>query len=159
MSNKGVSMCFCSLEEHGGIPWHARSNPQFAAERPLSGTEIDTINDAVKVDPVAVFCAVLPELHKRKISVEGVFSYFTEPDGNSKTGYTFRVNAHGQVPVDIRKKVPHSGRTFTKEERQLFAEMVACNPDVAVSDGMQILQQRGLITSAWYLAADETHSQ
>lgn len=159
MSNKGVSMCFCSLEEHGDIPWHARSNPQFAAERPLSGTEIDTINDAVKVDPVAVFCAVLPELHKRKISVEGVFSYFTEPDGNSKTGYTFRVNAHGQVPVAVRKKVPHSGRTFTNEEHRVFDEMVASAPDRAISAGMQALQEKGLIISAWYLAADETHNQ
>ncbi len=159
MSNKGVSMCLCSLEENGGIPWHARSNPQFAAERPLSVMEIATINGAAKVDPVAVFCAVLPELHKRKISVEGVFSYFLEPDGNSKTGYTFRVNGHGQVPAAIRKKVPHSGRTFTKEERRLFDEMVACNPDVAASEGLRVLQERGLITSAWYLAADENNNQ
>ncbi|ELD4017614.1 hypothetical protein QI600_003454 [Salmonella enterica] len=159
MSNKGVSMCFHSLGENGDIPWYARSNPQFAAERPLSGMEIATINEAAKVDPVAVFCAVLPELHKRKISVEGVFSYFLEPDGNSKTGYTFRVNGHGQVPVAIRKKVPHSGRTFTKEERRLFDEMVACNPDVAASEGLRVLQEWGLITSAWYLAADETHNQ
>ncbi|EIF3678894.1 hypothetical protein M9E62_000993 [Salmonella enterica] len=159
MSNKGVSMCFCSLEEHGGIPWHARSNPQFAAERPLSGMEIDTINDAVKVDPVAVFCAVLPELHKRKISVEGVFSYFTEPDGNLKTGYTFRVNAHGQVPVAVRKKVPYSGRIFTNEEHRVFDEMVASAPDRAISVGMHALQEKGLIISAWYLAADETYNQ
>ncbi|EBZ6267664.1 hypothetical protein U2691_003745 [Salmonella enterica] len=151
--SKGFSMFTGLFEENGNVPWHDRSNPQFAASRPLCGQEIAVVHDAVEADPVAVYCLLLPELWKRNIKIEASFSCVTS-SGNSKSGHSF-INNYGHVPRAIGKKAPHFGRTFTNEEHRLFDEMVASAPDQAISAGMRALQKKGLIISAWYLAADE----
>ncbi|HFW4797473.1 TPA: hypothetical protein ACIBS5_002864 [Salmonella enterica subsp. diarizonae serovar 60-67:z35:-] len=151
--SKGFSMFTGLFEENGSVPWYDRGNPQFSACRPLLGQEIATVHDAVEADPVGVYCLLLPELWRRKINIEASFSCVTNSD-DSKTGHSF-INNHGRVPRVIREKTPHFGRTFTNEEHRLFDEMVASAPDKAISAGMQALQDKGLIISAWYLAADE----
>lgn len=150
--SKGFSMFMSFFEESGAIPWYLRSNPQFSARRLLSGQEITTVNEAIEADPVAVYCALLPELLKRKINIDATFSCCIQPDSSE---CAFIVNNHGQVPVAIREKIPYPKREFSREEYELCREMIAASPHTAISDAVSHLKKKGLIISSWYLAGKD----
>lgn len=140
------------LGEDGSIPWWVRGNPKLAAERALTSGEIGTISDAIQVDPVGIYCALLPELRRRGIQIEAMFSYISHPDADSKTGYSFAVNNSQVLP----RAITHEPRLrlLSDDEREKFKEMIANDPYAAIRGAQSELYERGVIVSSFTLFSD-----
>ncbi|EOZ4488699.1 TPA: hypothetical protein ACWV4W_001695 [Salmonella enterica subsp. enterica serovar Muenchen] len=145
------------LGEDGVIPWWIRGNPKLAAERSLNSGEIGTIRDAIQVDPIGIYCVLLPELRRRGIRIEAMFNYISYPDKDSKTGYSFAINNDRVLP----RGVVHEPRVrrLTDDERKSFEEMIANDPYKAIRDAQGELYERGVIVSSFTLFSNGRKSE
>ncbi|EBP4586398.1 hypothetical protein VH79_25125 [Salmonella enterica] len=108
------------LGQDGNIPWWVRGNPKLAAERELTSGEIGTIRDAILVDPVGVYCALIPELRRRGMKIEATFSYVNYPDADSKTGYSFAINnLSDDEQENAVKKFSEQERYYARKNRKM----------------------------------------
>ncbi|EMD3331943.1 hypothetical protein VQ366_004728 [Salmonella enterica] len=147
------------LEENGVIPWWIRGNPKLAAERGLTSGEIGTIHDAIQVDPVGVYCALLPELRRRGMRIEATFNYISYPDKDSKTGYSFAINNDHILPRGVDSEPRRRDLGFTEDERTSYREMVAADPYSAIRDAQGELYKRGVIVSSFTLFSNGRKSE
>ncbi|EAQ6132227.1 hypothetical protein AXA88_26590 [Salmonella enterica] len=134
------------LGEDGSIPWWVRGNPKLAAQRALTSGEIGTIQDAILVDPVGVYCALLPELRRRGMHIDATFSYVSYPDADSKTGYSFAINNARVLPHGVTHE-PRA-RRLSDDEQEKFKEMIANDPYEAIRGAQSELHKRGVIVSS-----------
>ncbi|HBM0098425.1 TPA: hypothetical protein LT061_005007 [Salmonella enterica subsp. enterica serovar Blitta] len=145
------------LGEDGIIPWWVRGNPKLAAQRALTSGEIGTIQDAILVDPVGVYCALLPELRRRGIKIEAMFSYISYPDADSKTGYSFAINNARVLPHGVTHE-PRA-RRLSDDEQEKFKEMIANDPYEAIRGAQSELYERGVIVSSFTLFSNGRKSE
>ncbi|EDX0371733.1 hypothetical protein GTL21_002377 [Salmonella enterica] len=145
------------LGEDGSIPWWIRGNPKLAAERALTSGEIGTLQDAIQVDPIGIYCALLPELRRRGIKIEAMFSYISYPDADSKTGYSFAINNDRILPREVPRGP--AVRHLSDEERAKFEEMIANDPYEAIRGAQSELYERGVIVSSFTLFSNGRKSQ
>ncbi|HAF5880841.1 TPA: hypothetical protein G9F11_005063 [Salmonella enterica] len=147
------------LEENGVIPWWIRGNPKLAAERGLTSGEIGTIHDAIQVDPVGIYCVLLPELRRRGMRIEATFNYISYPDKDSKTGYSFAINNDRILPRGVDSEPRWRDLRFTEDERTSYREMVAADPCSAIRDAQGELYKRGVIVSSFTLFSNGRKSE
>ncbi|EHE6023333.1 hypothetical protein JMS36_004899 [Salmonella enterica] len=145
------------LGEDGVIPWWTRGNPKLAARRALTSGEIGTIQDAIQVDPIGIYCALLPELRRRGIQIEAMFNYISYPDADSKTGYSFAINNDRVLPRGVTHEP--SKRHLSDDEREKFKEMIACDPYEAIRGAQSELYDRDVIVSSFTLYLKQGESQ
>ncbi|EGG3070083.1 hypothetical protein MOR33_004008 [Salmonella enterica] len=143
--------------EGGIIPWWIRGNPKLAADRALTSGEIGTIQDAIQVDPVGLYCALLPELRRRGITIEAMFNYINYPDSGSKTGYSFAINNDRVLPRGVTHE-PCVQR-LSDDERERFKEMIANDPYEAIRGAQSELYDRGVMVSSFTLFLDGRKSE
>ncbi|ECT1022848.1 hypothetical protein DPO11_22955 [Salmonella enterica] len=145
------------LGEDGTIPWWVRGNPKLAAERALTSGEIGTIHDAILVDPVGIYCALMPELRRRGIKIEAMFSYISYPDADSKTGYSLAINNNRVLPRGVTHEP--GNRRLSDDEREKFKEMIASDPYGAIRGAQSELYERGVIVSSVVLFSNHRKIQ
>ncbi|EJT9179606.1 hypothetical protein N3996_001085 [Salmonella enterica] len=145
------------LGEDGVIPWWTRGNPKLAAKRALTSGEIGTIQDAIQVDPIGIYCALLPELRRRGIQIEAMFSYISYPDADSKTGYSFAIRNDRVLPRGVTHEP--SNRHLSDDEREKFKEMIASDPYEAIRGAQSELYERGVIVSSFTLFSNGRKSE
>ncbi|HAU3362136.1 TPA: hypothetical protein JDL67_005011 [Salmonella enterica subsp. salamae] len=143
--------------EDGAIPWWIRGNPKLAAKRALTSGETGTIQDAIQVDPIGIYCALLPELRRRGIQIEAMFNYISYPDAYSKTGYAFAINNDRVLPRGITREP--SVRRLSDDERDKFEEMIASDPYEAIRGAQNELYDRGVIVSSFTLFSNGRKSE